>query len=305
MKSDKSPIITGAKGNTARKTSFENSGHTRTPSMFDGPQTKNTLFQCETRLTPDYMPEEPIGREHEIEEIANAVRPLIRKKPAENLLVHGPAGAGKTTTVKHVMQQLEEESSVKPVCINCWQYNTRSSLLSHLLIELGFPTPRKGRTVDELILKLEEWLDKNRSIALVLDEFDQLRDQNDVVYDFKEISKVTSNEIGLILVSNKPPKDLALDARSESRLSYRTLHFQPYDKEDIRDILKNRARHAFNRKSVSEEVFKAIAEITSQQSSDCRQALAMLLAAGRKAEQEHAQQITLRHIDQEIQRPAA
>lgn len=287
-----------------RRSLFQNLGQTST-KVFDQQTREKSLFQCENRLTPDHIPDEPIGRDEEIDQIANAVRPLIRKKPAENLLVHGPAGTGKTTTVSHVLQQLEEETNVKTVSINCWQYNTRSSLLSHLLIELGYAAPRKGKPVDEIIIKLQEWLDKNRSIALVLDEFDQLQEQAEIVYDLIELSAETSNELGLVLVSNKPPSDLQLDPRSQSRLSYNTVHFQRYDVDDLRQIIKERAEHAFNSKTITDNVIHVIAEKVAQENGDCRKALSLLLSAGRKADQENAQQVALRHIPQKSEPVAA
>ena len=126
-----------------------------------------SVFRSETYLAASYAPENPVGRDHNIEQIADALRPLARHKTPDNLLVYGPAGTGKTTCVRHILSKLEDETRVKPIYINCWQYNTRPSLLTQLLIELGYPAPRKGKPVDERLLKLREWLDKNRRIAVV------------------------------------------------------------------------------------------------------------------------------------------
>ena len=66
------------------------------------------------------------------------------------------------STVKNRMNRLdlfdrmEEETTSKSVYINCWQYNTRPSLLTELLIQLGYPAPRKGKPVDELLSKIRE-----------------------------------------------------------------------------------------------------------------------------------------------------
>jgi cell division control protein 6 len=94
---------------------------------------------------------------------------------------------------------------VKPVYINTWQYNIRSSLLTELLIQLGCSAPRKGKPVDELLSKLREWLDKNRGVAVATDEFDQLEEDAEVVYDLQLLNQEADHHIGTILVSNKPP----------------------------------------------------------------------------------------------------
>jgi len=79
-----------------------------------------SVLRSEVHLTTRHVPETPVGREKEIQRIADAVRPLTRGRPPENLLVHGPAGVGKTTCVEHVFNGLEKETGVEPVHINCW-----------------------------------------------------------------------------------------------------------------------------------------------------------------------------------------
>lgn len=295
---------TPTKGNTASRTAQNTTPAVNTP-MFEKTKTKRRIFEAEAKLTSEHKPDQLIGRDDELDRIADAVRPLTRKKPATNLLIHGPAGVGKSSCVDHVFNHLADQTAVKTVTINCWQYNTRSSLLSQLLIELGYPAPRKGKPVDELLLKLKEWIDKNHCIAIALEEFDQLEDQTEIVYDLQQLNNDTGNEIGLILISNQPPDDLHLDPRSESRLNYQPLHFQPYDIQDLFKILKERATQAFKPGAISDNTLKIIAEIATQDTSDCRQALSLLLRAGQNAQQENADKITPKHIDQNPQSPAA
>lgn len=292
------------KGNTASHTANKAIPTVNT-AMFQQTKRKRRIFQAESKLTPNHTPDQLIGREEELDRIADGVRPLTRKKPADNLLIHGPAGVGKTSCVNHVFDRLADQTPVRTITINCWQYNTRSSLLSQLLIELGYPAPRKGKPVDELLLKLEEWIDKNSCVAIALEEFDQLEDQTEIVYDLQQLNNDTNNEIGLLLVSNQPPADLHLDARSESRLNYQPLHFQPYDTQDLFQILKERANQAFKPGTIADNTLKLIAEIAARDTSDCRQALSMLLRAGRTAQQANANKITPKHINQEPESPAA
>jgi len=224
--------------------------------MFEKSGSKNGVLRSEAYLTAEYKPEKPVGRERDVQRIARSLKPLARRRQPENLLVYGPAGVGKTTCVKHVFDRLEEETRVKAIYINCWQYDTRSSLLTELLIQLGYPAPRKGKPVDELLSRIREWLDKNRGIAVVLDEFDQLDEKTEVIYDLQLLNEEAEHHTGTILVSNRDPASLKLDPRSESRLTMKTLQFTPYSTKELIDILEHRVEQAFRPGAVPDEVIE-------------------------------------------------
>ena len=264
--------------------------------MFDKSTNSKGVLRSETYLNTGYHPDEPVGRDAEVKQIADAVRPLTRRKKPENLLVHGPAGVGKTTCVKHVFDRLESESSARSVYINCWQYNTRSSLLTQLLIELGYPAPRKGKPVDELLSKIREWLDKKRDVAIALDEFDQLEQRTEVIYDLQMLNEEAENQIGIVMVSNHHPSKLQLDPRSRSRLNCHTRQFKPYTANQLKNILERRVEQAFRPGTVPNEVTKAIAEKVAENSGDCREALETLLRAGRRADREGIQTLSLDQV---------
>lgn len=251
------------------------------------------VLHSETYLNAGHQPEEPVGRDSDIDKIADAIAPLIRRRKPGNLLVHGPAGVGKTTCVKHVFRHLEEESRVRPVYINCWQYNSRSSLLTQLLIELGYPAPRKGKPVDELLSRIREWMDKNRGVAIALDEFDQLEDSTEIIYDLEMLNSDAEGQLGLVLISNQQPETVELDPRSRSRLNCQTLQFKPYTIDKLKQILDDRVEQAFRPGTVPEEVTQRIPEAVASQSGDCREALSLLLRAGRKADREGGNEVTV------------
>lgn len=266
--------------------------------MFRDSKTRDSVFRNESALGAKHEPDTPVGRDAELDRIADALRPLTRGKPPENLFVYGPAGTGKTTVLRHVLDELDEQSRAKTAHINCWQYTTRSSLLSRFLIKIGYPTPRKGKSIDQLLLKIQEWLDKDSDMAIVLDEFDQHQDQTEIVYDLQMCREEAENELGVILVSNQPPEDLNLDPRSESRLSYKTVHFDSYDAEDIVEILQERADNAFCKDALTEDAIELIAERAAEQGGDCRHAIELLHRAGRIADRENNDRVLEMHARQ-------
>jgi len=269
------------------------------PVVFDKSTTRRGVLRSETHLSTNHEPQEPVGRDEEINRIVKALKPLPRGEVPENLLVHGPAGVGKTTCVRHVFNQLAEETSTEAIYINCWQYDTRSSLLTELLIEMGYPVPRKGRPVDEILSRLQEFVDKSRGgVAVALDEFDRLEDRTEVAYDLQLLSEETDERLGIVMVSNESPQNIQLDPRSESRLSCRTLGFDPYSKAQLLEILKDRVEQAFRPGAVDSEVVERIAEEVASTGGDCRKALGRLLQVGRWADRNGVEEVTVELLEQ-------
>jgi cell division control protein 6 len=268
--------------------------------MFTSTKRRRTVFDKEKTLSTAHFTE-PVGREDEIDDIANAVRPLSQGKEAENLLIYGPAGTGKTTCVNHVLDRLGQQTRVRTVTINCWKYNTRSSFLTQLLIELNYPAPRKGKPIDALLTVLKERLNKGKSLAVSLDEFDQIAEQDEVLYDLYELNAHTESSCGILLTSNKSPSEIELDRRTRSRLGYRTLEFEAYGRDDLKEILQNRVVKAFRRNTVGEGVIERVATAVADEieigRGDCRHALEVLHRAGREADKENADKVTVAHVE--------
>jgi cell division control protein 6 len=60
--------------------------------------------------------------------------------------------------------------------------------------------------------------------------------------------------------------------------------------------LEKRVEQAFKPGSVPQEVIETIAEQVAEESGDCRDALELLLRAGREADSENVKQISLQQI---------
>ena len=268
--------------------------------MFDSTERPNSLIQDESALSPSSTPDTVIGRDDEIQKLEAALSPLTRRTAPENVVVYGPAGVGKTTTVTHVCDQLEAQSQVRTVHINCWQYNTRSSLLSELLINLGYPWTRKGKPIDAALRRLEEWVAKHQCVAVILDEFDRHRSQTDIIYDLHHVSTAVDNELGVILIANTSPSEFHLNPRSRSRLNYQPVYFARYDADELYAILQDRTEDAFQSDAVTDAVLVRIADHVAETGGDCRHAIELLHRSGRIAEREQAEAVTTDHVSQSL-----
>ncbi|MFB6076809.1 MAG: AAA family ATPase, partial [Candidatus Nanohaloarchaea archaeon] len=52
-------------------------------------------------LSEEFVPRELQHRDGEVGVLTNALEPLIDGDPAEDVLVHGPSGAGKTAVARY------------------------------------------------------------------------------------------------------------------------------------------------------------------------------------------------------------
>jgi cell division control protein 6 len=76
-------------------------------------------------------------------------------------------------------------------------------------------------------------------------------------------------------------------------LNCQTLQFNSYNAPQLQKILKKRVEQAFKPGTVPDEVLEEIAETVAENSGDCREALEMLLRAGRRADLEDFSEVTL------------
>ena len=109
-----------------------------------------------------------------------------------------------------------------------------------------------------------------------------------------------NNELGVILLLNKPPSELHLDPRSRSRLNYRPMYFARYDADELYAILQDRAEAAFQSDAVTDEVLARIADHVAETGGDCRHAIELLHRTGRIAEREQAETVTTDHVNQSL-----
>lgn len=79
--------------------------------LFQKTSTKSpTLFLDENALlgeNPEFYP----MRKKELDEIADAIRPLLENRKGENLFICGPNGSGKMSLMKYVLKRLAKENS--------------------------------------------------------------------------------------------------------------------------------------------------------------------------------------------------
>jgi cell division control protein 6 len=154
-----------------------------------------------------------------------------------------------------------------------------------------------GEATDRIL----EYLKKNNlHVVLVIDEIDSLVDRNgdDVLYSLTRANErlLDSGFISLIGISNSLTFKDKLDPRVRSSLSEEEMVFNPYTIVQLREILNDRSRLAFNDGSISQAAINLCAAVAGKENGDARKAIDLLRVAAEIAERERDDMVNENHI---------
>jgi cell division control protein 6 len=264
-------------------------------NFFEDDYTEATIITKEDILLPNYLPDELRYRDQELKTIADAIKPLLKKRDADNQFIHGKSGTGKTSCVKFLINQLTEHSpSVLPVYVNCWENPTKAAIYNKIIEAMELPLPRRGLSADELLERVLQYIKNyNKPVLLVLDELDGLK-QQELLYIIGRANEKQGVLFGIIGISNNPQFISKLDPRTRSSLRFSDLEFKEYNEEQLFAILKDRAMLGLSPNSWDERLLRKIARNVDDGSA--RVALEHLWKAAKHAENKGASKISLQHL---------
>ncbi len=279
-------------------------------NFFENFLKKDSLFIDKNVLLSSYTPGEVLFREDQLQEVANILAPALRVEKPSNLFVYGKTGTGKTLSVKHVLNSMNQIAlnnhiPLKNIYINCKLKkiaDTEYRLIAQIIKEFGQEIPPTGLPTDEVYNIFYKLLDeKKQVILLVLDEIDQLTKKvgDDMLYNLTRInSELKNSQICLIGISNNLIFVENLDPRVKSSLSEEELIFPPYNAIQIQDILRQRANKAFKEGALQVGVVEKCSAFAARDHGDARRAIDLLRIAGELAERSGSQIIEISHLDE-------
>jgi len=256
--------------------------------------------------TPDHLPH----REEQIRQLALLLSPALRGETPSNIFVYGKTGTGKTATVKLVARQLEEMGSKlnASVCvhyINCEIVDTAYRVFASIARKLGRSVPLTGWPTDQVYEEVKSVIDKKNIILIVvLDEIDKLaRKGEEALYSLTRInSELERSKVSIIGISNNLNFKNFLDARIVSSLSEEEVVFPPYNAEQLKDILKQRAELAFYEGVLEDGVIELCAALAAQEHGDARRALDLLRVSAEIAERERDSKVRIEHVKKAVKK---
>ncbi|NJD52576.1 MAG: ORC1-type DNA replication protein [Candidatus Methanoperedens sp.] len=274
--------------------------------IFEDMLMRATIFEnrevLRSTYTPDYLPH----RNDQVKGLATILVSALRGETPSNILIYGKTGTGKTAVAKHVGRELEKTSETHDipcvvVYINCEVVDTQYRLLASIARHFDKDIPMTGWPTDQVYSELKGALDLDKRIAIIiLDEVDKLVCKgDDVLYNLTRInSDLKKSKVSLIGVTNDLKFTEFLDPRVKSSLGEEEIIFPPYDANQIRDILNQRAQMAFKPQVLEETVIPLCAAYAAQEHGDARRALDLLRVSGEIAERIKSSKVLEAHVKQ-------
>jgi cell division control protein 6 len=265
-----------------------------------------SVFKDQRTLSFDYVPQKLVHREAQMKKLAMLYRPVLESNFAQNAVLIGSVGTGKTATAKRFCMDLKDygekqQKAIDWTLVNCRQRNSESAVVLQIVNHFQPNFPDRGFSITEMLRILRKDLEKRRvHLVVVLDEADVLLKKAgpDIIYKLTRFGeeKVESKElVSLMLVSQKNVFDM-LDTASVSTFKRTNIvEFGKYSSEELRDIVAQRAALALHEGSIDSDSLDLISEVSSEW-GDARFAIEILEKAGMLADEEGAGKVNVEHV---------
>ena len=240
----------------------------------------------------EYTPHDLLHRHSEHKEISNELQPAARGLRANDIVIHGRPGVGKTLTAKVVCSHLYDEARVHYHRIGC-----TSATQTGILYQAVTGHPRDvyvnpNASTEYLLRTLQDIVDD--PYVLILDEADDLP-ETDVLQVLSHVPLVSV----IIICHDYPEWTKRLDETLKSRLSLHPVKLNRYDTDELTDILVERRKRGLIHGIVSDDQLREIADRTA---GVARLAIQTLHAAATFADERGHSEVHAEDIDDGVSR---
>lgn len=279
-------------------------------SVFQPYMRSQSIFKKDREvLRPSYIPDELPHREEQINHLASILVTALSGQRPSNVMIFGKTGTGKTATIKYIGNEIKQAqgqySKVDYIYMNCeivdTQYGVLQNIGNQFISDFNERIPFTGWSTERVYNILREKIDENdRVIVIVLDEIDKLvyKSGDDALYHLTRINDdLKKAKLSVIGISNDLKFMEFLDPRVKSALGEEKMVFPPYNAEQLKDILNQRAALAFEDGILDEGVVPLCAALAAQEHGDARRALDLLRVAAEIAERNQDIRVTESHVN--------
>jgi cell division control protein 6 len=261
---------------------------------------RQSVFKDEAKLDMNFIPSRLPHREKEHRLLMEFFDFLLRfpEKMSQRAIITGDVGTGKTALAQRFGADITLEANkagvnLRYVHVNCREYRGKLLLILQHAVAIFQPSfPKRGYSAEEVLSALMQSLDEiNAHMILTLDEFDALieREGSEAVYKLTRLQEMRPGKpqrISLMCVLRDLKATERLDASARSTLQRNVISLEKYSREQLADILNDRAQLAFKPSTVSEDVVNMVSELAFSESGNARFAIELLWRAGKYADAE-------------------
>jgi len=261
-------------------------------------------------LTPDYIPPRLIDREEQMN-MLNMMFGDYLKSPGSfyaRALLIGGTGTGKTITSIKFGEYASRNSTVRFIHVPCWTHRTMHSAVRFIGESLKISIPRRGFSSEEILEIIYDHLkDNGIYIVVVLDDVFHIVNNSGadalgtLIRFYDEHIGEHDYHFSLILIDRDDSLLVKLDAGAKSTLGNNIIRFPPYTKDQIYEILRDRAQAALMPGTYNDEILEMIADVTgasggNEGRGNAKQAIEILWKSALTAQQRGSRRILPEHV---------
>ena len=270
-------------------------------------QKRKQLIKNKKVLQTTYVPEQLPHRKEQIDKIVSIISIALAGEKPSNIIVYGMTGTGKTAVLNYIGKELRKADPATEKCyflyINCEVVDTTYGILYNIasqFIEDIKNIPFTGWSFDKLYEELYTEMERlNKVFVIVLDEVDHMitKKGDTILYYLAKINEHLSNsKVSLIGISNNMKFLELLEPKVRNRINGESLIFPTYSKDQLKDILEERAKDVFDEGVLDEYVIEMCAAIAAKNEGDARMAIDLLRTAADIAERNGDDKVTEAHV---------
>lgn len=220
----------------------------------------------------DYRPRRLLHRDAEQGHLAQAFEPALEGKRAEDVLLWGPQGVGKTVLSRHVLDRLDRKADIQYATVRCLGEST-AGIVRETLASLGVDLPANTPEFD-LCLRLRDLVDEPTIVVL---------DEADDVPTTEALSRLWDIPlVSVVVICHDRERWLSRLDIDEQRSWHDAvdLRLERYGTGELADILEPRAEKGLRSGAADRDVLE---EIADEAAGSARRAIVTLRSAAEVA----------------------